>query len=184
MQQTPDILLRKALLELVLLSSEGVSGRKRLQKIVYLADSIGWNIFRDYRFHHYGPYSEYLLSEVQNLCALRMIEVHQGTYNDRPLYLHELTEKGHSLLKLLLREIQRRNPSLIKRTNGLVRELNNFSARELEVMASLYYLKRESPSLGKKDLATELKRLKPYIGKSGIEDGFRIFNIMRTFAAA
>jgi uncharacterized protein YwgA len=182
MQDSQDIILRKALLGLVLSVSKGIKGRKKLQKLVYLANSAGWNVFKDYRFHHYGPYSDSLLSEIQNLQEAGLVRIKETEYNEGPFYLHRLTESGDSLLDILLKEVRTIDPKLIRKTEKLVSELNYYSSDELEVMASLYFLRQNTRSLDRKNLAIELKRLKPHVNEKRIERGFEVFDIMGKFA--
>ncbi|MEP0824631.1 MAG: hypothetical protein HRF40_04025 [Nitrososphaera sp.] len=173
-----DILLKKALVELVLAANEeGVNGRKKLQKIVYLANNAGWNVINDYRFYLYGPYSQYLLSEVQNLNRTGLIEVEKTTGRfGTPYYLHRITDEGRALLQELKNEVA--DSGLIERTVNLVKELNEFSSDQLELMASLYYLRKQQPSLSDDELIHRLGELKPQFTEAAIRDAFRIFEIM------
>lgn len=48
-------------------------GRVRLQKIVYLLDQLGLNSEFDYTYHHYGPFSEQLVSAAEDAKAFNLI---------------------------------------------------------------------------------------------------------------
>jgi hypothetical protein len=77
---------------------------------------------------------------------------------------------------MLKEEIQ--SPELIERTNELINELHEYSSDELEIMASLYYLYRQSPSSTYDDLICQLRDLKPHISPQQMQDALRIFEIM------
>jgi uncharacterized protein YwgA len=173
-----DILLKKALVALVLsATNDGINGRKKLQKIVYLANNSGWDVINDFRFHLYGPYSEHLLTEIQNLQRLNVVQVQAVRYyGDNPFYLHRITEEGRTLLEGL--ETQLHDQSVIARTINLVRELNEYTADQLELMASLYYLKHEYPALNDDELIEELATLKQQFSEDQIREALIVFEIM------
>jgi uncharacterized protein len=175
MLKNKEVLMRSTLLALAV--SNGIYGRKKLQKIVYLANCAGWNVIQDYRFHLYGPYSDYVLSEIENLSEERLIkEGEKTTQADNIVYFYKLTEEGHQLLQMLKEEI--RSPELINRTDELINELNKFTSDELEIMASLYYLHRQSPSSTHEELIYQLSDLKPHVSSQQTQDALRIFDIM------
>jgi hypothetical protein len=103
----------------------------------------------------------------------------EKTANDNPIYFHKLTEEGRSLLEKLCDEIE--SPELIHRTEELVDELNRYSSEDLEVMASLYYLHRESPSDSNENLISRLSNFKPHISHSKIKNGLNILDIMSRY---
>jgi uncharacterized protein YwgA len=177
---THDSVVRKALLHLILNESGGVDGRVKLQKMVLLTDSLGWHAFEDYRFYHYGPYSDSLMLEIQNLESYGLVSVKKSRYNDRPYYLHRLTTQGKSTLNTLLSFV--RNPNLISRTKGLVSELKEYSSEDLAVMASLYLLKTRHPSSNRQQLTKELRELKPHLRENKISRAFVIFEIMKKYS--
>jgi len=178
MLKNKEVPMRSALLALVV--SNEIYGRKKLQKIVYLANCAGWNVIRDFRFHHYGPYSDYVRSEIENLSEQGLVEVsEQTTRADNLVYLHTLTEEGCQFLQMLAEEIQ--SPELMEKTDELVNELNEFSPDELEIMASLYYLHRESPSTTYEDLFSQLSDLKPHISYHQMQDALKVLDIMKKY---
>lgn len=154
-----------------------------MQKIAYLVNSLGWHVINDYRFYHYGPYSDYLLSEIQNLEGEEIVIVEeQRTSGDNPVYFHTLTEKGHRLLDLLLKRIGQ--PKLIRQTKELIKELIEIPSDDLERMASLYYLHRRSPESSAEQLIGELSSRKPHFHFKQIRESSRIFDIMNKYKTA
>ena len=175
-----DAFLRKLLILLVLKENQRIDGRKKLQKIIYLVNSLGWNAIQDYRFHLYGPYSDDLLSEVENLEEMGLINVTKTSSPfGNPFYLHSLTQKGQNFLESLIR--QNDVPALIDKTRRLSTDLSNFSAELLEVMASLYFLSSELPQGDINLWIDNLRELKPNLNDEIVSQGEEIFNIMEYY---
>jgi uncharacterized protein len=172
-----DTMSSKALLLLALSENDGINGRKKLQKIIYLANCAGWNVIKDYRFYYYGPYSDYVLSEIQDLSEEELIDIRVMKYHGKTFYSHKLTDKGQSLLHMVNERIN--NKGLLANTKRLINKLDRFSSDALEMMASLYYLRLESPSLSKTQLIQELKTRKPHFSNLEINKSLVIFDIMK-----
>lgn len=47
-----------------------ISGRKKLQKIVYIAKKLSFPFHEKFQFHFYGPYSEELTLRIEELCDM------------------------------------------------------------------------------------------------------------------
>lgn len=174
MSTIQNVLLKKMLLLSVLSLVDKIDGRKKLQKLIYLVNSLGWNVFNDFRFYLYGPYSDRLFYELRNL---REAELINESENNRS-YSYTITEKGNSLLNILQGKI---NESLEFKSIALVKKLNTYSSEDLEIMASLYYLSTE---LGIHDnqLIDQLHNRKPYLEKEKIQKALEIFDIIRAVA--
>lgn len=173
-------LLSKTLIGLILDSTGGVDGRKKLQKITFLTNSIGWNALDDFRFYHYGPYSDSLLSEISELELQGLVSIRKSPHFDWESYFHSLTDLGRSSL-IKLQENVNINRELVAKTKGMVKELNEFSSEQLEVMASLLFLKLARPLSNKKTLILRLKLLKSHLSNQTIEKGFKVFKIMKKY---
>lgn len=67
-----------------------VHGRKKLQKMIHLLKSAGNEFPFKFRYHHYGPYSSQLQSEMNRLVSEGFIveKLEDGTYT------YEITESG------------------------------------------------------------------------------------------
>ena len=50
-----------------------VAGRKKLQKMVYIAKKMNFPFQEKYQFHIYGPYSEELTLRVEELCNMAFL---------------------------------------------------------------------------------------------------------------
>src|SRR2546427_5078046 len=86
-------LRRLALISLVLQSAGRVIGRTKLQKMLYLANSIGWKAI-DFKYHNYGPYSESLASELDSMRNYGWIEERQiPTSQDRVVHQYYFSSR-------------------------------------------------------------------------------------------
>lgn len=108
-----------------------VCGRKKLQKIVYIAKRCGYDFGERFQFHFYGPYSEELsmkLAELHNLGFIQEQWEEKGGYTQ---YVYRIQEKGAEFLRLY--------PVEMEGLAVLVQQLNQHSARFLELVATLLY---------------------------------------------
>ncbi len=51
-----------------------IIGRKKLQKIIYIAKKMQYPFYEKYDFHFYGPYSEELTLRIEELCNLGFLD--------------------------------------------------------------------------------------------------------------
>ena len=65
-----------------------ISGRKKLQKIVFIAKKLAFPFQEKYQFHFYGPYSEELTLRVEELCNMG--------------YLNEVREKRAGIINIAI----------------------------------------------------------------------------------
>ncbi len=86
-------LRRLALISLVLQAAGRIIGRTKLQKIVYLANSIGWKAI-DFKYHNYGPFSDSLAAELDNMKNYGWIEEREiPTSKDRVVHEYYFSNK-------------------------------------------------------------------------------------------
>jgi uncharacterized protein YwgA len=171
---------RSALVLLALQSAGGIKGRTKVQKILYLANLCGWNCIRDYRYYRYGPYSDAVAAELdlfkKNACVL---ENAFPTSDDKVAHSYSLTEKGRKVAMSLASKVD--NEKLIKKTMSMVKELDQFSSDDLEVMATLAFLRRNEPGLVGDDLIKRFLDLKPRFREMDAKTNMRVFNILRNY---
>jgi uncharacterized protein len=114
----------------ILVSGE-IIGRKRLQKMIYIAKKISFPFQERFQFHFYGPYSEELTLRVEELCNmgfLNEVKEKKGGYFQ---YRYTLTEPGKEFLSL--HEINM--PSL----QECLLDMNTKNARFLELVSTVLY---------------------------------------------
>ena len=177
-------LRRLALISLVLQSAGPIEGRTKLQKLVYLANSIGWKAF-DFKYHNFGPYSDLLAAELDNMRDYGWIEEREkSTSQDRIMYEYHFSNKFKQTGLSQLGKIEDTVPNgkrLISRTRGLVTQLNKFSSDELQIMSTLVFLRAHDPSMSGEQAVDATRKLKPQFSKEEISKGKRIFGIMKDF---
>ena len=119
-------------------TAEGVTGRKKLQKMIYIMKKMDIPFQEKYEFHIYGPYSEELTARVHELCDMGFLSEALEDKGSYVQYKYSVTEEGQEFRKVLGKSVL---------DNPLTAEkLNAKSGRFLELTATLLYfdnLKRE-----------------------------------------
>lgn len=108
-----------------------IIGRKKLQKIIYIAKKLELPFYERYDFHFYGPYSEELTLQVEELCNLGFLhevkEKKGGYYQCR----YSPTESGRQFLSQCELDMQDIKP--------YIDDVNRQSSRFLELVATILY---------------------------------------------
>lgn len=125
-----------------------VTGRKKLQKIVYISKTFNFDFQEKFNFHFYGPYSEELSLQIEELVNLGFIQEIQETKNGYTQYTYELCEKGEEFLSMYPMEMDALEP--------FVHMLNQESSRFLELVSTILYF----DSLKKEALIDKVKKVK------------------------
>ena len=115
----------------VISSAGEIIGRKKLQKMIYIAKKLNLPFYEKYNFHFYGPYSEELTLRIEELCNLGFInEVHEkkGGYFQ---YRYSLTEAGQEFLGHYELDL----PPL----EDFMLDLNEQNSRFLELVSTVLY---------------------------------------------
>lgn len=109
-----------------------IVGRKKLQKMIYIAKKISFPFQERFQFHFYGPYSEELTLRVEELCNMGFLhevkEKKSGFYQ----YRYTLTENGKEFLNLN-EDIEM--PSL----EDCLMDMNRQNARFLELVSTVLF---------------------------------------------
>jgi len=156
----------------------GITGRTKLQKILYLANLSGWNVISDYQYHHYGPYSEMISMIVEDMRNNGWVkETPYGT-DKNVVYKYFLEKEG---IKRELALAGKQDSRLVKRTESLVKELNKFSSDDLEIMSTLVFIREEDKSLSDEQLVKTVAQLKPRFDIQQVKENLKIFKILRNF---
>ena len=120
---------------------DGVQGRKKLQKLVYIAKVGGLPIEDDYVFHYYGPYSSGLASRVDHLVEAKLLEE-----TKRELGMPESVEYGYKVTSKARKFLASVHPSVpepfrkkMERGLGRAVELKDRDVFQLELGATLLY---------------------------------------------
>lgn len=108
-----------------------ISGRKKLQKIVYIAKKLSFPFHEKFQFHFYGPYSEELTLRIEELCEMGYLnevrEKKAGYYQ----YCYSITDAGRDFLSI--QEVEM--PAL----ESCLQDMNEQNARFLELVSTVLY---------------------------------------------
>ncbi|MDR7239305.1 YwgA family protein [Neobacillus drentensis] len=135
------------LMHAVLVSGE-IIGRKKLQKMIYIAKKVAFPFHERFQFHFYGPYSEELTLRVEELCNmgfLNEVKEKKGGYFQ---YRYSLTEPGKEFLSLNEVEMPFLQDCLV--------DMNDQNARFLELVSTVLYF----DNLPKEEVANKVFTLK------------------------
>jgi len=108
-----------------------VTGRKKLQKMVYIAKKMNFPFQEKYQFHMYGPYSEELTLRVEELCNMAFLSEKKEDKGSYVQYTYACTEEGSQFLSTM----DGTHPKL----DLCIERLNNKSSRFLEMVSTLLY---------------------------------------------
>lgn len=118
------------LMQAVLVSGE-IVGRKKLQKMIYIAKKVAFPFNEKFQFHFYGPYSEELTTRVEELCNmgfLNEVKEKKGGYFQ---YRYTLTDSGKEFLSLNEVDMPCLQDCLV--------DMNGQNARFLELVSTVLY---------------------------------------------
>lgn len=112
-------------------ASGEIVGRKKLQKMIYIAKKVDFPFQERFQFHFYGPYSEELTLRVEELCNmgfLNEIKEKKGGYMQ---YRYSLTSEGMEFLNM--------NQVELPQLEECLTDMNSQNARFLELVSTILY---------------------------------------------
>ncbi|MBP2242541.1 uncharacterized protein YwgA [Cytobacillus eiseniae] len=112
-------------------ASEEIIGRKKLQKMVYIAKKMTFPFQERFQFHFYGPYSEELTLRVEELCNMGFLDEWKEKKGGYYQYRYTLTDNGKEFLSL--------NPVSMPNIQEIMSDMNNQNARFLELVSTILY---------------------------------------------
>lgn len=154
-------------------ASEEIIGRKKLQKMVFIAKKMAFPFQEKFQFHFYGPYSEELTLRVEELCNmgfLNEIKEKKGGYYQ---YRYSLTENGKEFLSL--NEVEMPN------LQDCLTDMNNQNARFLELVSTVLYFE-SLPKDEVKEKVFTLKSKQRYTDEE-VEEAFQYIESLKRKAA-
>lgn len=151
---TPELLLGQ-----LLKTAGNIRGRKKLQKIVHLLQTLrGVRFGYSFQFSFFGPYSADLKADMDQLTREGLInETSSNTSTGQPTYSFSLSEAMDKLLE----DVRAGSPSTWA---DLALKLNSKSAQELEGISTIVFLER----MGWADeaLVEQFRTLKPRLAEN------------------
>ena len=149
--------LQLAILHKVISELDDV-GKTKLQKLGYfLQEAYGVSTKFPFRMHHYGPYSEALETDVARLRLTGYVKVesdqqgygfHITSFDDNP------PEEWGQVIEPFGNSIK-----------GMLEEFGNRPVPELELAATIHFVKNLSPGIQKQRVIDKVRALKPKFGK-------------------
>lgn len=133
---------------LAVAKSGEIIGRKKLQKMIFIAKKLNFPFQEKFQFHFFGPYSEELTLKIEELCHMGFLQEVKEKKGGYYQYRYTLTESGHEFLKH--QHVQM--PSL----DDCLQNMNEKSARFLELVSTILYF----DNLPKEEVIEKLKTLK------------------------
>jgi uncharacterized protein len=113
------------------LASGEITGRKKLQKMIYIAKKLSFPFQEKFQFHFYGPYSEELTLRVEELCNMGFISELKEKKGGYYQYRYTVTEEGQGFLNMYETEM----PFL----KDCLDAMNEQPSRFLELVSTVLY---------------------------------------------
>ncbi|MEH7303620.1 YwgA family protein [Neobacillus drentensis] len=135
------------LMQAVMVSGE-IIGRKKLQKMIYIAKKVAFPFQERFQFHFYGPYSEELTLRVEELCNMGFLDEVKEKKGGYYQYRYTLTEPGKEFLSLNEVEMPFLQDCLV--------DMNEQNARFLELVSTVLYF----DNLSKEEVTNKVFTLK------------------------
>lgn len=126
-----------------------VTGRKKLQKMIYILQKCKVPFEEKYQFHFYGPYSEELTLRTEELCNLGFINEVKEDKSNYYQYNYTITENGQAFLEQFTLDM----PEI----EGQVGLLKGKSSRFLELVSTMLYF----DDLSRDDVVKKVYTVKP-----------------------
>ncbi len=125
-----------------------IIGRKKLQKMIYIAKKMTFPFEEKFEFHFYGPYSEELtlrVEELYNIGFIQEVKEDKGGYRQ---YRYTITPLGQEFL--------RSEQVNIPRLKECLQSMNKQTARFLELVSTVLFF----DDLSKEEVAEKISILK------------------------
>ncbi|MCM3741444.1 YwgA family protein [Oceanobacillus luteolus] len=126
-----------------------VTGRKKLQKMIYILQKADCPFEEKYQFHFYGPYSEELTLRVEELCNLGFLTETKEDKANYFQYCYHVTPEGENFLKQFTLDM----PDMMEKVDLL----KSKSSRFLELVSTILYFE-DLPQL---EQVEKLHQVKP-----------------------
>ncbi|WP_080843796.1 YwgA family protein [Cytobacillus gottheilii] len=111
--------------------ADEIIGRKKLQKMIYIARKIDFPFQERFQFHFYGPYSEELTLRVEELCNMGFVNEVKEKKGGYYQYRYALTDSGREFLGL--------HETNMPYLQECLQDMNEQNARFLELVSTVLY---------------------------------------------
>lgn len=155
---------------MALLQSAGeVIGRKKLQKMVFIAKKLNFPFYEKYSFHFYGPYSEEVALKIEELANLGLIVEKQEKASGYVQYCYSLSNEGEQFLA-----------NFDVHLSGLrdcVETMNRKSARFLELVSTVLYFEHLGEAEIKQKIA--VVKEKQHYSDEEVDEAFQFIDSLK-----
>lgn len=114
-------------------AADGITGRKKLQKMIYIAKKLQFPYKEKFEFHFYGPYSVELTTRVEELCNMGFLNEERQDKGSYVQYKYQMTDAGEHFTKMA--QVEDASPALIY----CIQQMKGRSSRFLELVSTLLY---------------------------------------------
>ncbi|MFJ5769481.1 YwgA family protein [Psychrobacillus sp. NPDC093180] len=114
-------------------AADGITGRKKLQKMVYIAKKLDYPYKEKYEFHVYGPYSHELTLRVEELCNMGFLQEDRQDKGSYVQYKYQMTNAGEHFTQMA--QLEEAAPALVE----CISQMKNKSSRFLELVSTLLF---------------------------------------------
>jgi uncharacterized protein YwgA len=125
-----------------------ITGRKKLQKMIYIAKKISFPFQERFQFHFYGPYSEELTLRVEELCNMGFINEVKEKKGGYMQYRYTLTDSGKDFLSV--------NEVAMPSLPDCLADMNEQNARFLELVSTVLFFE----NLTKEEVHEKISKVK------------------------
>lgn len=142
-----------------------IGGRTKLQKMIYFSKYLDWDA-GEYKLHYYGPFSFGIADTLKTAKSSGLINENASILP----YYYSLTDTGSTFLSKFVEDVCDRRK--VKKTKTLFKFLSDWSKEELELAATIDYVDKNSPKLGKKTLLSKVEMIKENFSSQSIEHAY------------
>lgn len=114
-------------------AADGITGRKKLQKMIYIAKKLQYPYKEKYEFHFYGPYSEELTLRVEELCNMGFLQEERQDKGSYVQYKYQMTDAGEHFTQMA------QVPAATRDLVACINQMKDKSSRFLELVSTLLY---------------------------------------------
>ena len=138
-------------------------GRTQMMKLFYFLQELkGVPLSYDFRLYTYGPYESEVLSDLSSACGRGAVTEDTIQYGRGYGYAITPTERAEKLSTTLEAD----HPDTARLVDEVVHEFGSFSAGELELRSTIFYVDREAIDSGstfkKHEIAERVHQIKPH----------------------
>lgn len=147
-----------------------LSGRKKFHKIMYICKESNYPIHETFKWANYGVYSLELSGEIEALQNSGFVSETQSGNSSYTVYDYTLSGEGKIFFDKIKEDLlQNYEEGLFDEFLNLVKRLNRYSSRDLELYSSIIFLSKDGEE--QEELIPFLKYLKPQYSRSEIIKG-------------